>query len=60
MEARRTAGLNNAPPCFWSPSPPQELEGVVSEAIAANAGYFRFGNARYFNLLLFVYAPLFQ
>lgn len=42
VEARRTAGLNNAPPCFWSPSPPQELEGVVSEAIAANAGYFRF------------------
>ncbi|XP_019151505.1 PREDICTED: actin-related protein 2/3 complex subunit 2A [Ipomoea nil] len=42
VEARRTAGLNNAPPCFWSPSAPQELEGVVNEATSANAGYFRF------------------
>ncbi|CAH9113766.1 unnamed protein product [Cuscuta epithymum] len=42
VEARRTAGLHNAPPCFWSPSLPQELEGVVNEALTANAGYFSF------------------
>lgn len=42
VEARRTAGLNNAPPCFWSPSLPQELQGVVNTDLPANAGYFSF------------------
>ncbi|PIA60172.1 hypothetical protein AQUCO_00400808v1 [Aquilegia coerulea] len=42
VEARRTAGLNNAPPCFWSPSPPPELEGVPTQALSANAGFVTF------------------
>lgn len=45
MEARRAAGLNNAPPCFWSPSPPLELKGAPAEALLANAGFVTFGNA---------------
>ncbi|XP_077251031.1 arp2/3 complex, 34 kD subunit p34-Arc isoform X2 [Tasmannia lanceolata] len=28
VEARRSAGLNNAPPCLWSPSPPLELRAI--------------------------------
>lgn len=43
MEARRTAGLNNAPPCLWSSSPPQELEGAPDQALSANAGFVSFG-----------------
>ncbi|KAK9146459.1 hypothetical protein Sjap_006362 [Stephania japonica] len=42
VEARRTAGLNNAPPCLWSPTPPLELEGAPSEALTANAGFVTF------------------
>ncbi|KAF5192895.1 Actin-related protein 2/3 complex subunit 2A [Thalictrum thalictroides] len=42
VEARRTAGLNNAPPCFWSSSPPPELEGVPTQALSANAGFVTF------------------
>jgi actin related protein 2/3 complex subunit 2 len=42
VEARRTAGLNNAPPCSWSTSPPQELKDVPVEAITANAGFVTF------------------
>ncbi|KAF5189436.1 Actin-related protein 2/3 complex subunit 2A, partial [Thalictrum thalictroides] len=42
VEARRTAGLNNAPPCFWSSSPPPEL-GVPTQALSANAGFVTFG-----------------
>ncbi|KAL8541995.1 hypothetical protein ACS0TY_003017 [Phlomoides rotata] len=42
VEARRTAGLNNAPPCLWSSSPPQELEGAPNEALSANAGFVSF------------------
>ncbi|KMT07655.1 hypothetical protein BVRB_6g147800 [Beta vulgaris subsp. vulgaris] len=44
VEARRNAaaGLNNAPSCQWSPSPPQELEGVPEEALSANAGFVSF------------------
>ncbi|PIN07719.1 Actin-related protein Arp2/3 complex, subunit ARPC2 [Handroanthus impetiginosus] len=42
VEARRTAGLTNAPPCLWSSSPPQELEGVSDEALSANAGFVSF------------------
>ncbi|GAB2211707.1 hypothetical protein Drorol1_Dr00025040, partial [Drosera rotundifolia] len=42
VEARRTAALNNAPQCSWSPSPPQELSGVVGEALSANAGFVSF------------------
>lgn len=46
VEARRTAGLNNAPPCSWSASPPQELREVPVEAITANAGFVTFGNSK--------------
>lgn len=42
MEARRTAGLNNAPPCHWSPSPPLELKGAPAHALNANAGFVSF------------------
>lgn len=42
VEARRTAGLNNAPPCLWSPSPPQELTEAFTEALSANAGFVSF------------------
>ncbi|KAL5706488.1 hypothetical protein ACHQM5_024648 [Ranunculus cassubicifolius] len=42
VEARRTPGLNNAPPCFWSASPPPELEGAPSHALTANAGFVTF------------------
>lgn len=44
MEARRTAGLNNAPPCLWSPTPPLELKGAPTDALSANAGFVSFGN----------------
>ncbi|KAH9747038.1 actin-related protein 2/3 complex subunit 2A [Citrus sinensis] len=43
VEARRTAGLNNAPLCMWSSSPPLELKGVPSETLSANAGFVTFG-----------------
>lgn len=46
VEARRTAGLNNAPLCLWSPSPPLELKEAPSEALSANAGFVTFGNIR--------------
>ncbi|KAF6135226.1 hypothetical protein GIB67_035297 [Kingdonia uniflora] len=42
VEARRTAGLNTAPPCLWSPSPPLELKGAPSHALTANAGFVTF------------------
>ncbi|OIT30186.1 actin-related protein 23 complex subunit 2a [Nicotiana attenuata] len=42
VEARRTAGLNNAPPCLWSPSAPQELKEAFTEALSANAGFVSF------------------
>ncbi|XP_044507496.1 actin-related protein 2/3 complex subunit 2A [Mangifera indica] len=42
VEARRTAGLNNAPLCLWSPSPPLELKEAPSEALSANAGFVTF------------------
>ncbi|XP_021747765.1 actin-related protein 2/3 complex subunit 2A-like [Chenopodium quinoa] len=44
VEARRSAsaGLNNAPSCLWSPSPPEELAGVPAEALSANAGFVSF------------------
>ncbi|TXG48424.1 hypothetical protein EZV62_027718 [Acer yangbiense] len=42
VEARRTAGLNNAPLCMWSPSPPLELKGAPAEALSANAGFVTF------------------
>eukprot|EP01018_Ginkgo_biloba_P023801 Gb_27068 [translate_table: standard] len=48
MEARRTAGLNNAPPCIWSPSPPLELKGVPAHALNANAGFVSFGTSQIF------------
>uniref|UniRef100_A0A0E0JLW1 Arp2/3 complex 34 kDa subunit n=1 Tax=Oryza punctata TaxID=4537 RepID=A0A0E0JLW1_ORYPU len=40
VEARRTAALNNAPSCLWSPAPPLELKGVPSDALNANAVVF--------------------
>uniref|UniRef100_A0A803KUD5 Arp2/3 complex 34 kDa subunit n=1 Tax=Chenopodium quinoa TaxID=63459 RepID=A0A803KUD5_CHEQI len=44
VEAHRSAsaGLNNAPSCQWSPSPPEELAGVPAEALSANAGFVSF------------------
>ncbi|KAK8504200.1 hypothetical protein V6N13_062559 [Hibiscus sabdariffa] len=42
MESRRTAGLSNAPPCLWSPSPPLELKGATDNALSANAGFVTF------------------
>ncbi|XP_015583047.2 actin-related protein 2/3 complex subunit 2A [Ricinus communis] len=42
VEARRTAGLNNAPPCLWSPTPPLELKDVPTEGLSANAGFVSF------------------
>lgn len=46
MEARRTAGLNNAPPCSWFSTPPLELKEVPAEALSANAGFVSFGKLR--------------
>ncbi|KAM7270335.1 hypothetical protein ACFE04_029549 [Oxalis oulophora] len=42
VEARRTAGLNNAPSCSWSPVPPPELKDVRAEALTSNAGFVKF------------------
>lgn len=42
VEARRTAGLNNTPPCSWSHTPPPELKGVSTDALSANAGFVSF------------------
>ncbi|KAF7801307.1 actin-related protein 2/3 complex subunit 2A [Senna tora] len=42
VEARRTAGLNNAPPCSWSLSPPMELKEAPSHALSANSGFVTF------------------
>lgn len=42
MEARRTPGLNNAPICTWSPTPPSELKEAPDEALDANAGFVTF------------------
>eukprot|EP01018_Ginkgo_biloba_P030173 Gb_15200 [translate_table: standard] len=41
-EARRTTGLNKAPPCIWSLTPPLELKGAPAYAFGANAGYISF------------------
>lgn len=57
MEARRTAGLNSAPSCLWSPSPPPELEGAPAEALSANAGFVTFGNVEeLFCFILFYFS----
>ncbi|KZV43648.1 actin-related protein 2/3 complex subunit 2A-like [Dorcoceras hygrometricum] len=45
VEARRTPGLSNAPPCLWSLSPPQELQRDCSEALSANAGFVSFASS---------------
>ncbi|XP_027915423.1 actin-related protein 2/3 complex subunit 2A [Vigna unguiculata] len=42
VEARRTAGLHNTPPCSWSVTPPLEIKGVPSDALSANAGFVTF------------------
>ena len=61
MEARRTAGLNSAPSCLWSPSPPPELEGAPAEALLANAGFVTFGNVEeLFYFILFFLCPFSQ
>lgn len=52
MDARRSPGLNNAPPCMWSLSPPPELKGVPPHALTANAGFVKFGNFNLSNMLL--------
>lgn len=44
VEARRTAGLNNAPACLWSSNPPNELKEAPEQALTANAGFVSFGN----------------
>lgn len=56
MEARRTAGLNNAPSCLWSPSPPLELKGSPTEALLANAGFVTFGNGKKLIELVFSFS----
>ncbi|KAL9327244.1 hypothetical protein ACSQ67_007889 [Phaseolus vulgaris] len=43
VEARRTAGLHNTPHCSWSLTPPLEIKGIPSDALAANAGFVTFG-----------------
>ncbi|XP_068658645.1 actin-related protein 2/3 complex subunit 2A [Aristolochia californica] len=42
VEARRTTGMNNAPLCQWSASPPLELRGAPAQALIANAGFVTF------------------
>ncbi|KAH7544843.1 actin-related protein 2/3 complex subunit 2A [Ziziphus jujuba] len=42
VEARRTAGLHNAPSCSWSSTPPLELKEAATEALSANAGFVTF------------------
>ncbi|XP_071710855.1 actin-related protein 2/3 complex subunit 2A-like isoform X2 [Rutidosis leptorrhynchoides] len=42
VEARRTAGLNNAPSCLWSSLPPNELKEAPEHALSANAGFVSF------------------
>lgn len=42
VEARRSAGLNSAPICTWSSSPPPELKEATSIDIDANAGFVTF------------------
>lgn len=42
VDARRGAGLSNAPLCTWSPSPPEELSSVPKETVSANAGFVSF------------------
>ncbi|CAL8149857.1 unnamed protein product [Prunus armeniaca] len=42
VEARRMAGLNTAPHCLWSPTPPLELKEAPAEALSANAGFVTF------------------
>ncbi|PRQ22106.1 hypothetical protein RchiOBHm_Chr6g0246611 [Rosa chinensis] len=42
VDAKCTAGLNNAPYCMWSPTPPLELKGAPDEALSVNAGFVAF------------------
>ncbi|XP_019053733.1 PREDICTED: actin-related protein 2/3 complex subunit 2A isoform X2 [Nelumbo nucifera] len=42
VEARRTAGLNYAPSCLWSPTPPSELQAASAQELSANAGFVTF------------------
>lgn len=54
VEARRTAGLNNAPLCLWSPTPPAELKGAPAEALSANAGFVTIGMSEYLSFFVFL------
>ncbi|XP_054819455.1 actin-related protein 2/3 complex subunit 2A-like isoform X2 [Prosopis cineraria] len=56
VEARRTGGLYNAPPCSWSLSPPSELKEAPAHALSANAGFVTFGSyfEKYFCLFIYV------
>eukprot|EP00252_Welwitschia_mirabilis_P023054 TRINITY_DN6418_c0_g1_i2.p1 TRINITY_DN6418_c0_g1~~TRINITY_DN6418_c0_g1_i2.p1 ORF type:complete len:137 (+),score=26.57 TRINITY_DN6418_c0_g1_i2:620-1030(+) len=42
VEARHGTGLNIAPSCHWSASPPLELKGASVHALNANAGFVSF------------------
>lgn len=53
MEARRTAGLNNAPACLWSSSPPNELKEAPEHALSANAGFVSFG--KFYEFWVYLY-----
>lgn len=59
MEARRTAGLYNAPPCSWSLSPPSELKEAPAHALSANAGFVTFGLCLETHLYLFIFLNLY-
>lgn len=54
VEARRTAGLNNAPACLWSSSPPNELKDAPEQALSANAGFVLFGNDESFEGFIYL------
>lgn len=42
MEARRSSGLNKAPPCVWSATPPLEMKEAPFYTLGANAGFVSF------------------
>lgn len=54
VDARRSAGLSNAPLCSWSSSPPQELKEAPSETLSANAGFVSFGSSENFCISWFL------
>ncbi|KAH9308504.1 hypothetical protein KI387_036415, partial [Taxus chinensis] len=42
MEARCCSGLNKAPSCIWSRTPPLEIKGASVYTLGANAGFLSF------------------